>query len=46
VVAVLAAHRLLASGVVRAARARLMTRVSGITMIGLGVFLATAKRQA
>ena len=45
-VAVLAAHRLLASGVVRAARARLMTRVSGITMIGLGVFLATAKRQA
>jgi threonine/homoserine/homoserine lactone efflux protein len=32
--------------VVRAARARLMTRVSGITMIGLGVFLATAKRQA
>jgi threonine/homoserine/homoserine lactone efflux protein len=46
VVAVLAAHRLLASGVARAARARLMTRVSGITMIGLGVFLATAKRQA
>ena len=46
VVAVLAAHRLLASGVVRAARARLMTRVSGVTMIGLGVFLATAKRQA
>ena len=46
VVAVLAAHRLLASGVARAARARLMTRVSGVTMIGLGVFLATAKRQA
>jgi threonine/homoserine/homoserine lactone efflux protein len=46
VVAVLAAHRLLASGVARAARARLMTWVSGITMIGLGVFLATAKRQA
>jgi len=36
----------LASGVARAARARLMTRVSGVTMIGLGVFLATAKRQA
>jgi len=46
VVAVLAAHRLLASGVARAARARLMTRISGATMIGLGVFLATAKRQA
>jgi threonine/homoserine/homoserine lactone efflux protein len=46
VVAVLAAHRLLASGVARAARARLMTPVSGVSMIGLGVFLATAKRQA
>jgi threonine/homoserine/homoserine lactone efflux protein len=46
VVAVLTAHRLLASGVARAARARLMTRISGATMIGLGVFLATAKRQA
>ena len=46
VLAVLAAQRLLASGVARAARARLMTRASGVTMIGLGVFLATAKRQA
>ena len=46
VLAVLAAQKLLASGVARAARARLMTRVSGVTMIGLGVFLATAKRQA
>lgn len=45
VVAVLAANRLLNSGAARAARARLMTRVSGATMIGLGVFLATAKRQ-
>jgi threonine/homoserine/homoserine lactone efflux protein len=45
VIAVLAAHRLLDSSVARAARARLMTRVSGVTMIGLGVFLATAKRQ-
>jgi threonine/homoserine/homoserine lactone efflux protein len=45
VIAVLAAHRLLDSSVARAARARLMTRVSGATMIGLGVFLATAKRQ-
>jgi threonine/homoserine/homoserine lactone efflux protein len=46
VLAVLAAQKLLASGVARAARAKLMTRVSGVTMIGLGVFLATAKRQA
>jgi len=46
VFAVLAAHRLLDSGAARAARARLMTRVSGVTMIGLGVFLATAKRQS
>lgn len=45
VIAVLAAHRLLDSGVARAARARLMTRVSGVTMIALGVFLATARRQ-
>ncbi|MBL8330113.1 MAG: LysE family translocator [Rubrivivax sp.] len=44
-IAVLAAHRLLDSGAARAARARLMTRVSGVTMIGLGVFLATARRQ-
>jgi threonine/homoserine/homoserine lactone efflux protein len=35
----------LASGVARAARARLMTRLSGVTMIGLSVFLATARRQ-
>jgi threonine/homoserine/homoserine lactone efflux protein len=46
VIAVLAAHRLLDSGVAHAAKARLMTRISGATMIGLGVFLATAKRQA
>jgi threonine/homoserine/homoserine lactone efflux protein len=46
VIAVLAAHRLLDSGAMHTARARPMTRVSGITMIGLGLFLATAKRQA
>lgn len=46
VIAVLAAHRLLDPGAMHTARARLMTRVSGITMIGLGLFLATAKRQA
>ena len=46
VVAVFAAHRLLRSGAARAARARLMTRVSGITMMGLGGFLALARREA
>ena len=45
VIAVLAAQRLLDAGAARAARARLMTRVSGATMVGLGVLLATAKRQ-
>lgn len=46
VMAVLAAHRLLKSGAARAARARLMTRVSGVTMLGLGAFLALARREA
>lgn len=46
VVAVFAAHRLLASGVAHAARARALARVSGCTMIGLGVFLALARREA
>lgn len=46
VVAVLAAHRLTRSGVTRAARARLMTRVSGTMLLGLGAFLASARRQA
>lgn len=46
VVAVFAAHRLLKSEAARAARARLMTRVSGITMLGLGAFLALARREA
>lgn len=46
VVAVLAAHRLLRSGAARAARARLMNRLSGATMLGLGVFLALSRRQA
>lgn len=46
VVAVFAAARLLKSGVARAARARLLTRTSGITMLGLGAYLALAKREA
>jgi len=44
VVAVFVAHRLLESGTARAARARLMNRVSGVTMLGLGAFLALARR--
>lgn len=44
VVAVFAAHRLLTSGTARAARARLMTRMSGVTMLGLAAFLALARR--
>ncbi|SPA31393.1 putative membrane transport protein; LysE type translocator [Cupriavidus taiwanensis] len=46
VVVVFAAHRLLRSGAASAARARLMTRASGVTMVGLGTFLALARREA
>jgi len=46
VIAVFAANRLLNSGVARAARARLMTRMSGVTMLGLGTYLALARREA
>ena len=46
VAAVLAAQRLLASGPARAARAQLLTRISGVTMLGLGAFLALARREA
>jgi threonine/homoserine/homoserine lactone efflux protein len=46
VVAVFMAHRLLESGPARAARARWLTRVSGATMVGLGAFLAMARREA
>ena len=45
-VAVLAAHRLLRSGAARAARARLLTKASGATLLGLGAFLALARREA
>jgi threonine/homoserine/homoserine lactone efflux protein len=45
VVAVFAADRLLESGAARAARARLLTRVSGVTMLGLGAYLALARRE-
>ena len=45
VLAVFAAARLLKSGAARAARAHILTRASGVTMIGLGTYLAFAKRQ-
>ena len=44
VMAVLGAQRLLQSGLGRSARALLLTRASGLTMIGLGAWLALAKR--
>ena len=44
VVVVLAAARLLKSQSARAARARLLTRVSGVTLVSLGAYLALAKR--
>ncbi len=40
------ARRALVEGIARAARARWMTRVSGFTMLGLGTFLALARREA
>jgi threonine/homoserine/homoserine lactone efflux protein len=45
VAAVFAAQRLLSSGPARAAQARLLTRASGVTMMGLGAFLALAQRE-
>lgn len=44
VAAVFAAARLLKSQAARAARARLLDRVSGATMVGLGAYLALARR--
>ena len=46
VVAVFAADRLLQSGTARAVRARLLTRLSGMTVLGLGAYLALARREA
>jgi len=45
VVAVFAAHRLLESSATREARARVLTRASGATMVGLGALLAFARRE-
>jgi threonine/homoserine/homoserine lactone efflux protein len=46
VMAVLWSARLLASRTVRAARARLLQRASGATMVALGTFLALSRREA
>jgi threonine/homoserine/homoserine lactone efflux protein len=46
VAAVFAAHGLLKSGAARAARARMLTRASGVTMLSLGAFLALTRREA
>lgn len=45
VFAVLMTHRLLRSGPARAARERWIRRISGTTMLGLGAFLALARRE-
>ena len=46
VLAVLGASRFLRSSAARAARERLLTKASGVTMVGLGVYLAATKREA
>ena len=46
VIAVFTASRFLQSGAARASRARILTRVSGVTMLGLGTYLAFARREA
>jgi threonine/homoserine/homoserine lactone efflux protein len=46
VVAVFAAHQWLTVNSARASRARLLTRASGLTLLGLGAWLALARRQA
>lgn len=46
VIAVFAAQRLLESSTARTARARLLTCVSGVTMVSLGAVLALARRNA
>ena len=45
VLAVFAADRIVASSAARATRARLLTRISGVTMLGLGAWLALTHRQ-
>lgn len=45
VLAVFVASRVLASGTARIARAKLLNRASGFTMLGLGAYLAVARRE-
>jgi threonine/homoserine/homoserine lactone efflux protein len=45
-IAVFAADRLLKSSVAHTARARLLTRASGVTMLALGTYMALARREA
>jgi threonine/homoserine/homoserine lactone efflux protein len=44
--AVVAADKFVSSGAAAAARARLLRRTSGLTMLGLGFYVALAKREA
>ncbi len=44
IAAVFAAHRLMESDIARTARSRLMNRLSGVTMICIGAFLAISRR--
>jgi threonine/homoserine/homoserine lactone efflux protein len=46
ITAVFTAHRLMQSNTARAARRRLLNRLSGFTIIGIGTFLALAKRSS
>ena len=46
IAAVFAAHRLTKSNIARTARAKLMNRLSGFTMIGIGAFLALVRRDS
>ena len=46
VLAVLGANRLLQAGLARRRRARLLTQLSGVTMVGLGLYVSVSRRGA
>ena len=46
VLAVLGANRLLQAGLARRRRERLLTQLSGVTMVGLGLYVAVSRRGA
>jgi threonine/homoserine/homoserine lactone efflux protein len=46
ILAVLAAHRLVTSSAGSAARAKVLARASGVTMLGLGAYLMFARHEA